>query len=40
MDGVLDGALSKRDLADLGKVLLALQCGNNSDNVAKILFDR
>ena len=40
MDGVFDRALSKRDLADLGKVFLALQCGNKSDNVAKILLDR
>ena len=40
LDGVFDRALAKRDLTDLGKVLLALQCGNISDNVAKILLDR
>ena len=40
MDSVLDRALAKRDLADLRKVLLALQCGNKTENVAKILLDR
>ena len=39
-DVILDRALAKSDLADLGKVLVALQCGNKTENVAKILLDR
>ena len=39
-DGVLDRALAKRDLADLRKVVLALQCGNKTENIARILLDR
>ena len=39
-DGVLDRALAKRDLADLRKVVLALHCGNKTENIARILLDR
>ena len=39
-DGVLDRALAKRDLADLRKVVLALQCVNKTKNIARILLDR